>query len=426
MRAPNSRESSDKLGTNLIPDNAARPGDDPIFALHGEATKRAAQGESILNATLGALMEDDGRPALMPAVAEAFGRIPPERYSLYAPISGPPQFLSAVMDDLVGASHPLRELMTGVSTAGGTGAVHHGLVNYVEPGQALLTTSYYWGPYGILANHTKRRLATFQMFADDGRLNVEAMERAAFELLETQGRLFIVLNTPCHNPTGYSMDADDWEDVVDLVARCSAKGPTTLLLDQAYFRFAPPGALDWVGYVERLVGKATVLFAWSGSKAFAQYGSRIGALVALHEDPQERARISNALGYSCRGTWSNCNHLGMLAITECLTDPDLRARTDSERERLVKLLGTRVERFNELAQAAGLVYPRYEGGFFVTVFTADADKTAALMRDQGVFVVPLKGAVRVGLCAAPTDSIPRLVEALAQGVQAAGGVTANS
>lgn len=408
------------MGTHLIPDNADRPGDDPIFALHGEAMKRAAQGESILNATLGALMEDDGSPALMPAVSEAFGRIAPERYSMYAPISGPPQFLSAVMDDLVGAGHPLRSMMTGVSTAGGTGAVHHGIVNYVEPGQALLTTSYFWGPYGILAKHTRRRLETFDMFGEEGRFDLEALERSANELLERQGRLLLVLNTPCHNPTGYSLDAREWEAVVDIVARCSEKGPTTLLLDLAYFRFAPPGGLDWVSYVERLVGKATVLFAWSASKAFAQYGSRVGALAALHEDPAERARISNAFGYSCRGTWSNCNHLGMLAVTECLKDTELRERTDAERSRLVQLIGKRVERFNELARPAGLVYPRYEGGFFVTVFVADAARTAAAMREQGVFVVPLKGAVRVGLCATPTDAIPRLVDALVAGVQAAG------
>ena len=64
-------------------------------------------------------------------------------------------------------------------------------------------------------------------------------------------------------------------------------------------------------------------------------------------------------------------------------------------------------------------YPRYEGGFFVTVFTPNATRTAESMREDGVFVVPLPGAVRVALCATPKVKAPRLVESLARGIQAA-------
>ena len=41
------------------------------------------------------------------------------------------------------------------------------------------------------------------------------------------------------------------------------------------------------------------------------------------------------------------------------------------------------------------------------------------MRARGVFVVPLQGAVRIALCSTPERSMPRLVEALAEGVAAA-------
>jgi hypothetical protein len=53
------------------------------------------------------------------------------------------------------------------------------------------------------------------------------------------------------------------------------------------------------------------------------------------------------------------------------------------------------------------------------VFTPDPEVTAARMRDAGVFVIPINGAVRVGLCATPTRALPRLVDALAMGVGAA-------
>ncbi|WP_419857414.1 aminotransferase class I/II-fold pyridoxal phosphate-dependent enzyme [Candidatus Palauibacter irciniicola] len=168
-----------------------------------------------------------------------------------------------------------------------------------------------------------------------------------------------------------------------------------------------------------MMESATVLVGWTVSKSFALYGARVGALVALHREAEERQRISNALGFSCRATWSNCNHLGLLGATELLTDPELRRRTDEERAGMIRLLNERVEVFNELAGRAGLSYPRYEGGFFVSVFTPDAEVTAATMREAGVYVVPMKGAVRIALCATPAHSIPRLVDALAEGIATA-------
>lgn len=411
------------LATTLIPESADRPGDDPIFALHAEAKERAAGGEDVLDATLGALMEDDGRLSTLPSVFEGIRRVELERFSEYAPISGPPAYLEAVRRDLFGDG-PLFDHSVAVATPGGTGAIHHAIVNFLEPGQKLLTSSYFWGPYGILADHTRRGLATFEMFDDAGAFHHGALRSALDALIEEQGRALVVINTPCHNPTGYSLDDDEWAQVAEIIATAARRAPVTLLLDLAYAKFGTPGSIRWPRYVEQLVlGEpgATVLCAWTGSKAFAQYGSRIGSLVAVQRSPEERARVKNALGYSCRGTWSNCNHLGMLAITEVLTDPELRAASERERAALCALLDERVAAFNELAQPAGLSYPRYEGGFFVAVFTPDPRGTVEHAKEQGVFVVPLSGAVRLALCATQKARVPRLVDAVAAGVRAVGG-----
>jgi len=200
------------------------------------------------------------------------------------------------------------------------------------------------------------------------------------------------------------------------VQRAGERAPLALLVDLAYARFGSKASQGWTRHVARMNTSATVLVAWSASKSFAQYGARVGALLATHPDAAERTRISNALSFACRGTWSNCNHGGLLAIAELLSEPKLRARADSERERLIRLLDERVSAFNREAAKAGLAYPRYEGGFFVSVFSSDPEKAAAKLREEGVFVVPLKeksgGAVRVALCSTPAKDVPRLVAAL--------------
>ena len=402
---------------HLIAACSARPGDDPIFSLNAEATRRAKAGEAILNATLGALMEDDGTLAVMPSVFEALRAVQPAQAAAYAPIAGVPRFLKAVARDLF-AEVGCADSCVAAATPGGTGALHHALVNFLEPGQALLTSSYYWGPYQTLADHTRRGLETFEMFDASGAFNGAAFERALLAQMERQRRALVFLNTPCHNPTGYSLDEREWLQVRDSVARAARLGPVTLLVDYAYARFAAPGSFAWQTLAREIAEHALLLVAWTASKSHAQYGARIGALVALSHDEAERERIRQALSYSCRGTWSNCNHLGQLALAELLEDAGLRARADRERERLRALLGSRVVAFNREAAAAGLRYPRYEGGFFVTVFTRDVARTHDALRQRGVYTVPLAGAVRVALCSTPVHDVPRLVRELAEATRA--------
>jgi len=399
--------------SHLIAAHQGRPGDDPIFALNKEASDRRARGEKIVNATVGALLDDAGKLAVLPTAARAVHEVPAAEWAAYAPISGLPDFLRAAEDDLFARAPALRECATAAATPGGSGALHHAIKNFLEPGQSILTTSFYWGPYQTLADEAERKLATFEMFGDELRFDAAGLDRALGAQIAEQKRALVFLNDPCHNPTGYSMTEDEWADVLDVLEKHGKSAPVTVLLDVAY---ADYGARDFrgsLGRFERLLERCQLLFAYSASKSFTHYGLRVGAIVACAPDAKERASIAAALGYSCRGTWSNCVRGGQAAVTRLLTDPELSASVKREREELKSLLLRRVAAFNAHAKDAKLRYPRYEGGFFVTVFCDDGPKEAARMREMGVFVVPQKKAVRVALCGVAEADIPRLVEALA-------------
>src|SRR5260370_36540642 len=127
-----------------------RPGEDPIFALNQEASQRIARGDSIVNATIGVLLDDRGALSILPSAARAVREVEAADWASYAPISGSPAFLDAVMDAVL-ADHPaMRAAAVAVATPGGTGAVRHAFSTFLEPGQGLLTTSYYLGPYTLL------------------------------------------------------------------------------------------------------------------------------------------------------------------------------------------------------------------------------------------------------------------------------------
>ncbi|EYF04028.1 pyridoxal phosphate-dependent aminotransferase [Chondromyces apiculatus] len=399
----------------LIPTRTSRPSDDPIFALNTEARARAAAGEAIINATVGALLDDEGRLSVLGSVAQTLREVPPNVGAGYAPIEGDASFLKAVVADVMG-QRPEADWTVAIATPGGSGALRLAMADFLDTGQAALTTSYFWGPYRTIADELDRGLATFRMFDANGRLDGADLEHTLSAQIEAQGRALLFINSPCHNPTGYSFDADEWRQLAAIVGRAADRAPVTLLIDIAYARYGQRSLDEAVDALLGLAGRALLLFAWSASKSFTQYGLRVGALLAVHPDPEARRRIRSALSYSCRGTWSNCNAGGMAAIGRALTDPDLRARTDQERAALKSLLDRRVEAWNSLATDAGLRYPRYDGGFFTTVFCADAFAVAARLKEEGIFVVPQTGALRVALCSVAERDIPRLVQGIARHV----------
>jgi aromatic-amino-acid transaminase len=405
---------------HLIPSHQGRPSDDPIFALNKEATERRNSGESIVNATVGALLDDDGKLAILPTAARAVHEVRAVEWATYAPLAGSPDFLRAVIGDLFADEPELSQSAIAVATPGGTGALRLAIANFLEPGQSLLTTSWFWGPYQTLCDEADRKVETFEMFDGKGGLDVAAMDAALGKQLARQMRALVFLNDPCHNPTGYSMTDDEWRKVVECIAARSAQGPVTLLVDCAYFLYGARDPRAFLKHLRPLVakGQANVLFAWSASKSFTHYGLRVGALVACIADKTERQATDSALSYSCRGTWSNCNRGGLTAVTRLLLDPEMEKACDAEREDLKKLLAARVEAFNRHARERGLKYPRYEGGFFVTVFHDTPREKALAMKEKGVFVVPQVresggGALRVALCSVAERDIGRLVETLA-------------
>ena len=409
--------------SHLIPECQGRPGNDPIFALSKLAEAHRAREPAVLNATLGVLLDDDGKLALFETAARAVRELSAETVAAYAPIAGSEPYLSSVKRDIFGAS-PLLERAVAAATPGGTGALRHAITTLVRPGQSVLTTSFYWGPYATLADEHGRKVRTFRMFDESGGFDVGALDVAIGERLAEEGRAVLLLNDPCHNPTGYSLSEAEWATISDVLRKHARKGPVSVVLDSAYAAFSEGSLERPLRALESLSGDLLLAFCWSASKTFLQYGQRVGALVVVPPDPADAGPIQAALAYACRGTWSNCNAGGMAAITRLLADDAFAASVKAERRVVTALLAARVAVWNETARAAGLVYPRYDGGFFVTVPTGEPERKAEALRERGVYLIPLAaGALRVALCAVATRDVPRLATTIAEVVlgQSSGG-----
>ena len=69
----------------------------------------------------------------------------------------------------------------------------------------------------MIAQHLERDVSTFRMFSSDMSFDLEAMKQGMRKQLDKQGRSLLMLNFPCHNPTGYSLDLKEWTSIAEVV-----------------------------------------------------------------------------------------------------------------------------------------------------------------------------------------------------------------
>ena len=394
----------------LIPSRRAFPADDPIFALNTEAQARRAAGESILNATVGALLDDSGQLVVLEAVMDLWRELTALEIAPYAPIAGDPLFLKA----LVRRHWPrLNAAGAACATPGGSGALALSLRNFLEPGQGVLTTAPFWGPYATLAAENGMSLVTAPWPQAGEPLDVAAWGAALRSLMKDQGRVLVWLNDPCHNPTGRSLSPADRAALAGLLREVSALGPITLLLDFAYLDYTqePEAVAAALSDYATLGAERRVLVgaSLSLSKSMTLYGGRCGALAfPWSEDPALQA----ALTQSCRGTWSNCAKAPQALLLRLEKDGKAQARLAAEHRHWSEVLAARASALDEALTAEGMEALHWTGGFFVCVPVTDPEAVSIRMKQQGVYTVPLPEGLRVGLCGMRAAEAPRLAQTL--------------
>ena len=192
----------------------------------------------------------------------------------------------------------------------------------------------------------------------------------------------------------------------------------TLLIDAAYHLYAkqPHGWADSIcqalhngmSWPDNLL----ICFAISLSKSHTIYGLRTGALVSLHPDSEVVDRISTVMGVTGRQTWSATSRLAQYTVSQIHEDSEMGSSWDLERERLEKLLETRREIFIEKCEHLQVPINPTHDGFFAWLECDDPEKVAQDCALDQVYIVPLLGGVRIGLCAIPTDKIAKVAQAL--------------
>jgi aromatic-amino-acid transaminase len=138
----------------------------------------------------------------------------------------------------------------------------------------------------------------------------------------------VLLHACCHNPTGFDLNHDDWQRVLDVV-RSRNLLP---LIDFAYQGFGD--GLEQDAWSTRLFAAELpeLLITSSCSKNFGLYRDRTGALIVCAKTADKLIDIRSQLANIARNLWSTPPDHGAAVVATILADPELKARWADEVE----------------------------------------------------------------------------------------------
>jgi len=386
---------------------------DKVFkaAVKAREAKAKFGDENVVDATLGTLFDENGTFVAFDNVWGPYEKIDKIQKAKYASsIQGNPGYRDAVYKWLFGNEEMNCEI---VVTPGGAGAVSSTMHNILNPGQTVIKPSQGWGPYKTMANEFGLNITSYNLFKDN-KFDIDDFKKTLTDVMSKEGKVLVIINDPCHNPTGYTMKPSEWDEVILFVNDLSKQGPVVILNDIAYVDYSlNPTWKDHFLKYRNLSENVMAIIAFSLSKTFTAYGARIGAAVAITNNMSELEKFKDATIYSARSIWSTANNSVMELFDMISNDETLYRNYINEKQTYIELLRERAQIFITEASEVGLELYPFTEGFFATLRVTDNAEKEALnlkLQENNIFTVEVDGGLRIALCSVPKRKLKGLAQ----------------
>ena len=300
---------------------------DPILGLIEQFS--ADSNPNKVNLGVGVYYDDSGKLPLLKCVQAAEAQImgtPKARG--YLPIDGIAAYDGAVKGLVFGTNSEAvqSDRVATIQAIGGTGGLKVGadFLRRLGTSDTVLISDPSWENHRALFTAAGFQVGTYPYYDADKRgINFEGMLAG---LKAAAAGTVVVLHACCHNPTGYDITPEQWDQVVAVVK----EKQLTPFLDMAYQGFGF-GIQEDGAVIQKFVDAGlTFLVSTSFSKSFSLYGERVGALSVLCTDKAEAAKVLSQLKITIRTNYSNPPIHGGSVVATALGTPELRAQWEVE------------------------------------------------------------------------------------------------
>ncbi|MEO1658374.1 MAG: amino acid aminotransferase [Pseudomonadota bacterium] len=377
---------------------------DPLLGLL--AAVRADTREGKVDLGVGIYKDAAGQtPVLASVRAAELKRLENETTKSYESAQGNPVFGQEIGRLVLGAGHDRHAVF---ATPGGSGALFIAMrfLKRLSPTGRIFVSKPCWPNHLGIANAVDMPVVDYA-YAPKGD-GYPDFDQVLAGLQDLKAGDAILLQGPCHNPTGTDFSADQWDALADKIASVGA----IPLIDMAYQGFAH-GLEEDVAPLRAFLAKVPeALITYSCSKNFGLYRERTGALIVQGATPSAVERATTHLAAIVRTVYSMPPSNGPAIVANILSDPTLERQWQEElAEMRQRLQALRTGFAGELVRAANddrfSVVAEEKGMFSILPLTKDAILT---LREEHAIYMP--GSGRINVAGLPEDRLAEVAAAI--------------
>lgn len=387
---------------------------DNVFAIVSKAKQDKLENgnKNVIDATIGSLYGEDEQLVALEEVFNHYDAIDHKVKAAYASsFAGNPDYRDAVYT-WVKSNANIHLEHSVIATPGGTGAVALAIETFLDTNETLIIPDVAWGNYATMAECNGMQVKKYHMF-DGDTFNIQSFKDTILEVAKKQERILVVINDPCHNPTGYSLTQQEWKEIIAFINEVSKTHPCVILDDIAYidYSYDLDNSRKYMETWNAISDNVMIEVAFSCSKALTSYGLRCGASVLLAKKKDAVREAEIVMEKIARATWSNIPNAAMSNFVWLVTEN--KEKFLQEKQKYIDLMKQRSDIFLQEAKQVHLDCYPYKEGFFVTLRMPNNDfreKFHKAMMDQHIYTVQVNMGIRVAVCSLPLTKVKGLAK----------------
>lgn len=369
-----------------------------ILKISKDALEASKKYDDVINASIGMFYDEDKTIGGMPIVSKAIRNFRDEQILPYPAVDGGKEFKNNVISWVLGKhEQAIREKMfvNACATPGGSGAIASTFALFAKPEDYIFVSNVRW-QYERFADRAKLNIFEHNMFKGDA-FDIESFRTKLSELCHIQKQVIVIVNDPCHNPTGYTLSLNEFQEIINILNEMN-QNKIIFLYDVAYLDFSHEEDTRLkMTYLPQLKDHVLTIISFSGSKTFGVYGLRLGAAITISTNEALVKEATPKFVNEARGSWS-ATPTASIELLNHFSKKENKLDFLQGLSHITSLVQERSQSFNQQAKEIGLKTYPFRSGFYTVILTKDPETDYLKLAEKRIYAVPMSGGIRLALC----------------------------
>lgn len=273
-----------------------------------------------------------------------------------------------------------------------------------------------WSGYPRAVRGLERRLCSYSFFDKYGKFNLYDFLEKCKLIIQKQEFLFIILNLPCHNPSGYSISGEEFKNIISGINEIvkNMNKMVYLYLDMVYLDFETNGYMqNIIDEFQNFSENILVLIQFSFSKSMTLYGFSDGVLIAGSKSGSLMNDFSLKMDNFYKNISSNRSGYFSVFFQKIMKDKIYAFELDNVK----KMFRIRAEKILECCSKYDLKVLPYSAGFTMFLFCDNSRDVCENLKLKGIFLKSLKSGIVIPLFAMPCFCIDDGMKMISESVK---------